>query len=70
MLESLHQFPVLDHVEVMTLVNTQRLWARGLSAVDCHLLGAVSLIGGARMRTRDRCLTAVCRDVGIGYLNY
>lgn len=69
LLESLRQFPVLDHAEVMTLVNVRKLWGRGLSAVDCHLVGAVSLVDGARLWTRDKRLTAACRDMGIGYLD-
>ncbi|GAA3873060.1 type II toxin-antitoxin system VapC family toxin [Leifsonia kafniensis] len=67
LLESLHQFPVLDHAEMMTIVSARRLWGRGLSAVDCHLLGAVSLVGGARLWTRDKRLIAACQEMGIAY---
>lgn len=69
LLENLSRFPVLRHPEVMTLVSCRRLWGQGLSAVDVHLLGAVSLVGGARLWTRDRRLMAACRDVGVGYLS-
>lgn len=69
LLESLRQFPVLDHSEVMTLIDSRQLWGRGLSAVDCHLLGAVALVDGARIWTRDKRLVAACRDMGIGYLD-
>ncbi|RAN79135.1 VapC toxin family PIN domain ribonuclease [Bacillus sp. SRB_336] len=69
LLGNLYQFPVLDHAEVMTLINARRLWGLGLSAMDCHLLGAVSLIGGARIWTRDNRLIAACRDTGVAYLD-
>ncbi|MET3922377.1 type II toxin-antitoxin system VapC family toxin [Arthrobacter sp. UYEF20] len=69
LLASLGQFPVLSHAEVMTLVSGRRLWGRGLSAVDGHLLGAVALVGGARLWTRDKRLIGACRDVGVGYLD-
>lgn len=69
LLESLHQFPVLDHTEAMTLINARRLWGRGLSAVDCHILGAVSLVDGAQLWTRDRRLIAACQDMGTAYLD-
>lgn len=69
LLESLRQFPVLDHTEAMTIVNRRSLWGRGLSAVDCHLLGAVSLVGGARLWTRDKRLIRACRDEGIAYFD-
>lgn len=65
LLESLHQFPLLNHVEVMTLVNAQRLWGRGLSAVDAHLMGSVAVVSGARLWTRDARLIAACQDAGV-----
>lgn len=67
LLASLRQPPVLSHTEVMNLVSGRRLWRRGLSAVDAHLLGSVLLVGGARLWTRDRQLRAACQDVGIAY---
>lgn len=67
LLESLRRFPVLDHAEVMTLINGRRLWGRGLSAVDCHLLGAVALVAGSQLWTRDKRLIAACRDMGVAY---
>jgi predicted nucleic acid-binding protein len=69
LLESLRQFPALSHSEVMSLVSARPLWGRGLSAVDAHLLGAVSLVGGARLWTRDKRLIPACRDVGVGYID-
>lgn len=68
LLESLRQFPVLDHAEAMAIINARHLWGRGLSAVDCHLLGAVSLADGSRLWTRDKRLIAACQDMGIAYL--
>lgn len=65
LLQSLRQLPVLDHVEVMTLVSGRQLWGRGLSAVDCHLLGAVALVAGSELWTRDKRLIATCEDIGI-----
>lgn len=68
LLGSLHQFPAVSHSEVPTLVDRRRLYGRGLSAVDAHLLGSVSLMGGAQLWTRDKGLISACRDVGIEYL--
>jgi predicted nucleic acid-binding protein len=68
LLESLQEFPVLTHEEVMALVDGRQLWGRGLSAVDVHLLGAVMLVGGARLWTRDKRLLAACRDCGAAYV--
>lgn len=67
-LSRLHAFPVLSHAEMLALVSGRRLWGRGLSAVDAHLLGSTALIGGARLWTRDKRLAAACRDVGMAHV--
>jgi predicted nucleic acid-binding protein len=68
LLGNLHGLPVLTHEEVMTLVDGHRLWGRGLSAADVHLLGSVMLVGGARLWTRDKRLLAACRDSEAAYV--
>jgi predicted nucleic acid-binding protein len=67
LLESLQVFPILTHEEVMALVDARRLWGRGLSAVDVHLLGSVMLVGGARLWTRDKRLLVAGRESGVAY---
>lgn len=64
LLSNLYSFPTVAHAEVLHLVERRRLWGRGLSAIDVHLLGAVTLVGG-QLWTRDRRLTAASRDCGI-----
>lgn len=64
LLSHLTRFPLVSHTELMTLVEGHRLWSRGLSAVDAHLLAATLVHPGARLWTRDRRLLAACRDVG------
>lgn len=65
LLSNLTTLPVLTHREVRHLVDGQRLWGRGLSAVDAHLLGSVSLVGGAMMWTRDKRLLAASGAIGV-----
>jgi predicted nucleic acid-binding protein len=65
LLGNLRQFPVASHAEVMALIDRRRLWGLGLSAVDAHLIGSVSLVRGARLWARDKRLTSACRDVGV-----
>lgn len=65
-LASLRSFPVLSHTELLTLVGARRLWGRGLSAVDAHLLGSVDLVPGARLWTRDTRLERAAQDIGTG----
>ncbi|NYE73756.1 putative nucleic acid-binding protein [Microlunatus parietis] len=65
LLSSLERFPVLTHDEVLTLVDGHRLWGRGLSAMDAHLLGSVALVGGAQLWTRDKRLRSAAGDAGV-----
>lgn len=64
-LASLRPFPVLSHQELLSFVGARRLWGRGLSAVDAHLLGSVALVPGARLWTRDRRLRSAAGDAGL-----
>ncbi len=65
LLSNLATFPVLSHSELRHFVDAHRLWGRGLSAVDAHLLGSVALGGGGMMWTRDKRLLAACEAVGV-----
>lgn len=65
LLADLRSLPMLSHSEMLTLVERRRLWGRGLSPVDVHLLGAVALTPGASMWTRDKRLDTACREAGI-----
>jgi predicted nucleic acid-binding protein len=65
LLANLYQFPTIDHHEVLHLTNRRRLWGRGLSAVDVHLMAAVTVVGGAQLWTRDKRLKSACADVSV-----
>lgn len=69
LLENLHQFPMLSHAEALVIIDGRRLWRRDLSAVDAHLLGSASLVGGSRLWTRDERLISACREVGVAYVD-
>jgi hypothetical protein len=57
--------PLLTQAEILALVEAHRLWARGLSAVDCHLLGSLLLMPGTRLWTRDKRLQTVAEELGV-----
>jgi predicted nucleic acid-binding protein len=68
LLDSLVQLrgcPILTQAEILALVDVHRLWGRGVSAVDCHLLGSLLLLPGARLWTRDRKLRTVAAELGV-----
>lgn len=65
LLADLWPFPAVSHSELLALADQRRLWGKGLSAVDAHLLGAVALVAGSQLWTRDKRLHAACRDLGL-----
>ena len=69
LLANLYQFPAMTHRETLHLVDNRRLWGRGLSAVDIHLLGSVTLVGGAELWTRDKRLKALCAELNVRVLD-
>jgi predicted nucleic acid-binding protein len=64
LLSNLFRFPDVGHAEFLHLVEERRLWGRGLSVVDVHLMAAVLLMPGAQLWTRDKRLMSACLDVG------
>jgi predicted nucleic acid-binding protein len=65
LLSNLRQVSTLSHAELLELVNVRRLWGRGLSAIDAHLLGAAAITPGVLLWTRDKRLTAVAGELDI-----
>lgn len=65
LLANLRQFPTVHHHEILHLTDRRALWGRGLSAVDVHLMAAVTMVAGARLWTRDKRLKAASADVGV-----
>lgn len=65
LLANLRQFPTVQHAEILHLTRQRKLYGRGLSAVDVHLMAAVALVEGAQLWTRDKRLKAASIDAGI-----
>ena len=63
-LSSLERCPSLTHEELMTFVEGARLWGRGLSVIDVHLLGSARLAGSA-IWTRDKRFREAAKQVGV-----
>lgn len=67
LLGNLHRLPALGHDELLAFVAANRLWGRGLSAADAHLLGAVLLGPGDALWTRDKRLQKVAREHDVAH---
>ncbi|HRN30270.1 MAG TPA: PIN domain-containing protein [Terrimesophilobacter sp.] len=65
LLRNLPAAPVASHDEVLHFVDTYRLYGRGLSLVDAHLLASVLLAPGATLFTRYRRLDAMAHELGL-----
>ena len=66
-LSNLYRFPSLHDDELLHLVETRRLWGRGLSLVDVNLIGSVLVVPGACLWTRDKRLRAVAKELEIAF---
>ena len=64
LLQKLPEAPLMQHEEVLTLVERHGLIASGIGWVDAHLLGS-ALLAGAELWTLDRPLATAARKLGI-----
>ncbi len=69
LLANLPQARSASETDVMTLIETRRLFGLGIGYVDAHLLAATLLTDGARLWTRDRRLAATASDLGLAPTN-
>jgi len=67
LLANLARFPTVSHEELLVLVEAHRLWGRGISPTDAHLLAAVTLVGAARLWTRDKRLRLAAQELGVAH---
>ena len=67
LLEDLEQFEDITHPRFSQLVTQMRLWGKGLSVVDVHLLGSVIDHDGSRLWTRDQRLHKAASAAGVAF---
>lgn len=64
LLETLPKAPVADHAEVLRLIDTRRLYGKGLGWIDMHLL-ASAVLSRTQLWTLDKPLSRVALAMGI-----
>jgi predicted nucleic acid-binding protein len=64
-LAKLPAIPLATHADVMRLIESRRLFGRGVGYVDAHLLSAALLRRDTVLWTRDRRLDAASEELGI-----
>ncbi|MEM7766951.1 MAG: PIN domain-containing protein [Pseudomonadota bacterium] len=67
MFQQLPQATVASHEEVLIMIETHELFARGIGYVDAHLLASTRLTPDARLWTRDRRLETAAQALGIAF---
>ena len=66
LLQTLPEAPLVEHDEVLALIDRHRLMASGIGWVDAHLLGS-ALLAHARLWTFDLSLATAARKLGIEF---
>ena len=67
-LEALSNLPraeLATDVEILSFINRQALFGRGIGYIDVHLLASVRLTAGAELWTRDKRLHSVAEELGL-----
>jgi len=64
-LRDLPRAAVATDEEVISLIDRQTLFGRGIGYVDAHLLAAARLTAGTKLWTHDRRLQAVAAQLGV-----
>ena len=64
-LSNLPRAELATDAEVLSFINGQSLFGRGIGYVDAHLLASVRLTAGARLWTRDNRLRSVAEELGL-----
>lgn len=70
MLSDLHRIPTASHVEVMTFLESARLFGLGLTYIDLHLLTTARASGDTdpvRLWTSDQQLKRQAARLGVAY---
>lgn len=64
-LRSLSQTPVADQAEIDNLIESRRLYARGIGFVDLHLIASALLDGDLSVWTLDKRFADVAGELGV-----
>lgn len=64
LLRTVPEAPMMQHDEVLLLLERHRLMASGIGWVDAHLLGS-ALLATAEIWTFDRALASAARKLGV-----
>jgi predicted nucleic acid-binding protein len=67
LLANLPAAPMAADAEVLRFIERRKLMGRGIGFLDAHLLAATALGAPARLWTRDRRLSMIAAELGVGF---
>ena len=64
-LDQLNTLPVVRLADVRTMIETRRLWGKGIGLTDAHLIASCLAVPGTLIWTIDGALGRVAESVGV-----
>ena len=66
-IDGLSKVGVLDHDELLAVVGERKLWGKGLSPTDAHLLGSALAAESTHIWTHDKQLRSAAADLALSF---
>lgn len=67
-LKELIALPTVSTQEVLLLIETRKLYSRGIGLIDAHLLASTLIVPDTRLWTADKRLENIAQELGVAYL--
>ncbi len=67
-LKALIALPTVSTQEVLLLIETKKLYSRGIGFIDAHLLASTLIMADTQIWTADKRLENIAQELGIAYL--
>lgn len=64
---ALKPIPELHNGDALALIESKKFMGRGIGLVDVHILGAVLNHPRTLLWTRDKCLHAITKELGVAF---
>lgn len=67
-LKELITLPTVSTQEVLLLIETKKLYSRGIGLIDAQLLASTLIVPDTQLWTADKRLENIAHELGIAYL--
>ena len=66
-LKELIALPTVSTQEAMLLVESRKLYSRGIGLIDAHLLASALIVPDTQLWTADKRLASIAQELGIAF---